>query len=75
MQNISAQPRFLLLQVIDPHYHQQEALRNMTELNSLVATLWKVAAQAVQHRVKPDRATYVGSGKVEWLKEKVKEKD
>jgi GTP-binding protein HflX len=75
MQNISAQPRFLLLQVIDPHYHQQEALRNMTELNSLVATFGgKVAAQAVQHRVKPDRATYVGSGKVEWLKEKVKEK-
>jgi GTP-binding protein HflX len=65
--------RFLLLQVITPHYHQDAAIRNMKELEQLVATYGgEVVVKSVQHRVKPHPDTYIGSGKVEWLKETVK---
>jgi len=68
------QPRCLLLQVIDTHYHATEALADMTELEQLVDTFGGVVVEkAIQHRVKPHPATYVGPGKMEWLKERVKE--
>ncbi|HYD35197.1 MAG TPA: GTPase HflX [Vitreimonas sp.] len=67
--------RFLLLQVITPHYHQDAALRNMSELEQLVTTYGgETIEKSIQHRVKPHPATYIGSGKLEWLKETVKEK-
>lgn len=65
--------RFILLQVITPHYHQDLALRNMWELEQLVETYGgAVVDKAIQHRVKPDSNTYIGKGKLAWLKEKVK---
>lgn len=67
--------RFLLLQVIDPHYHQEIALRNMHELEVLVGTYGgELVEKSIQHRVKPHPATYIGPGKVDWVKEVVKEK-
>src|SRR5690606_37239871 len=62
------------VQVITPHYHQDIALKNMAELESLVATFGgQVVEKTIQHRVKPHPDMYIGKGKVEWLKEKVKE--
>ncbi len=67
--------RFLLLQLITPHYHQDVALRNVNELEQLVDTFGGIIVEkAVQHRIKPHPDTYIGKGKLEWLKEAVKEK-
>lgn len=66
------QPRCILLQVISTHYHQDVALRNMRELEQLVDTYGgRVIEKAVQHRVHPDSNTYIGSGKLEWLQERI----
>lgn len=65
--------RFLLLQVITPHYHREDALRNMHELEQLVDTFGgEVVVKSIQHRVKPHPDAYIGQGKVEWLKNEVK---
>ena len=67
--------KFLLLQVITPHYHQDIAISNMKESAQLVETYGgDVIVRSVQHRVKPYPDRYIGSGKVEWLKQTVKEK-
>lgn len=68
-------PRFLVLQVINPHYHHQAAIRNMAELLQLVTTFGgEIVEKSIQHRVNPHADTYIGPGKVEWLLETVKEK-
>ncbi len=74
MQN--TQDRVVLLQVLDQQYAQERAVREMGELRQLVATYGgRVVEEAVQHRPHPDPATYIGSGKVEWLKEIVAARD
>jgi GTPase len=66
--------RFLLFEVTNTHYHQDEALKHMMEMEQLVGTYGGlVVEKAVQHRVHPHPNTYIGTGKVEWLKERVKE--
>ena len=66
--------RFLLLQVITPHYHQELALKNMAELEQLVSTYGgEIVAKSIQHRVKPHPDMYIGRGKVEWVKETIKD--
>jgi GTPase len=66
--------KFVILQVINPHYHQEVALGNMTECERLVATYGgEVKEKAVQHRTKPHPNTYIGPGKLEWLKKVVLE--
>lgn len=73
MTSLAIKPQFLLLQVIDPHYHREDALSNMAELEQLVTTYGgEVVHKVIQHRVKPHPNTYVGPGKVEQLKELVK---
>lgn len=65
--------RFLLMQVIDTHYHRDDALDNMRELEQLVDTFGgEVIEKDVQHRINPHPSTYLGPGKVEELMEKVK---
>lgn len=65
---------FLLLEVINTHDHKDKAVENMAELSMLVDTYGgKILEQSIQHRINPDPSTYIGSGKVEWLKERVKE--
>ncbi len=65
--------RFLLLQVIDPHYHQDLAKENMAELSSLVTTYGgEVVERSVQHRVHPNPKMYIGAGKLDWVKEVVR---
>lgn len=66
--------RFILLQVINPHQHKEAAVRNMYELEQLVGTYGgQIIDKSVQHRVHPNPNTYIGSGKLEWLIEQVKE--
>jgi len=67
--------RCVLLQVI-PHDHPEEALANLGELEQLVATYGgKVMERVTQHRPHPDPNTYIGRGKLEWLKEYVKDEE
>lgn len=64
---------FLLLEVISTHDHKDEAVEHMAELAMLVDTYGgKILEQSTQHRINPDPNTYIGAGKVEWLKERVK---
>lgn len=66
--------RFLILQVINPHYHQADALKNMAEAEQLIDTYGGVVVEkSIQHRVHPHPNTYIGSGKLEWVTEVVKE--
>jgi GTPase len=71
----SPKPRVIILQVITPQQHQDVAVKNMHEMVKLVDTLGgEVIEKSVQHRVNPHPNTYIGPGKVTWLKEVVKEK-
>lgn len=73
---IPAKPRCILLQVISPHTHREDAIENLNELESLVKTYGgKVADRDIQHKVNPDPATYLGSGKIKKLEQIVKDKE
>lgn len=74
MAEIHAKPRVLILQVVTTHYHTDDAIENMTDTIQLVETYGaQVVKKEIQHRVKPDPATYIGKGKVEWLKQAIKD--
>lgn len=63
--------RFLLLQVADSR-ERGEHIEAMPELEQLVATFGgQVLLKETQYRQHPDPSTYIGSGKVEWLKKNV----
>ncbi|MBI1862617.1 GTPase HflX [Candidatus Microgenomates bacterium] len=65
--------RVVLIDVIDPHTHRQDAEKNLLELKSLVSTYNGIdIVSIIQHRTRPDKATFIGSGKVEELIEIVK---
>ncbi len=65
--------RVVLIDVIDPRLHKEEALKNLQELKSLVATYNGIdVVDIIQHRTHPDKATFIGSGKVKELVEIVK---
>ena len=67
--------RIVLVDVIDPHEHKDEAIKNLQELKSLVATYHGIdIVDVIQHRTRPDKATFIGSGKVEELVEIVTQK-
>lgn len=60
--------RIVLVDVVDPHLHKDEAIRNLEELKSLVKTYRGVdVVDIIQHRTHPDKATFIGSGKAEEL--------
>lgn len=69
--------RCVLLQVVNPHLTHEDpelVVKNLTELKLLVDTVGaEVVETTTQHRVKPHPATFIGGGKVEWLKQVVKE--
>lgn len=68
--------RCLLLQVVTPHFHRDEVLQEMRELEQLVETFGgKIIDKSVQHKVHPHPDTYIGPGKVKWLIEEVKKND
>ena len=64
---------FSLLQVINPHYHRDLAVVNMAETELLVISYGgQVVDKSIQHRVAPHPDIYIGKGKLEWLKSRVK---
>ena len=67
--------RVVLIDVVDPHLHKEEALKNLQELKSLVATYNGIdVVDIIQHRNRPDKATFIGSGKVDELIQVVENK-
>lgn len=67
--------RVVLVDIVDPHHNQHDALKNLQELKSLVATYNGIdVLDIIQHRSRPDKATFIGSGKVVELARIVKEK-
>lgn len=67
--------RVVLIDVVDPHLHKEDALKDLQELKSLVATYNGIdVIDIIQHRTRPDKATFIGSGKVVELAQIVEEK-
>jgi GTP-binding protein HflX len=65
--------RVVLVDVINPHTHREYAEKNLIELKSLVTTYNGIdVVTIIQHRTRPDKSTFIGSGKVEELVEIVK---
>lgn len=61
--------RVVLVDVIEPRLNQEQAHKNLRELQSLVSTYNGIdIVSVIQHRNRPDKATFIGSGKVEELK-------
>ena len=66
--------RVILIDVIPPHRHLSAALKDLAELQLLVKTYGGIdIIQIIQHRTAPDKATFIGSGKVRELAQIVKE--
>lgn len=56
--------RVILVDVVDPHLHKEDAILNLEELKSLVSTYRGVdVVDVIQHRTRPDKSTFIGSGK------------
>lgn len=67
--------RIVLIDIADPHRHVDEVRRDFAELRSLVNTYGGIdIVHIIQHRTKPDKATYIGSGKVLELVDIVRDK-
>jgi len=65
--------RVVIVDVIDPSQRKEDAQRNLEELKSLVSTYRGVnIIDVIQHRRRPDKATFIGSGKIAELVEIVK---
>lgn len=64
--------RVVLVHVVDSHQHKEDAIRDLEELKSLVVTYKGIdIVDIIQHRTKPDKATFIGSGKAAELAELV----
>jgi len=60
--------RVVLVDVVDPRIRQTDAEKSLVELKSLVSTYNGIdVVTVIQHRTRPDKATFIGSGKVEEL--------
>lgn len=67
--------RVVLIDVIDPHFHRNEAVKKLQELKSLVKTYNGIdVVDIIQHRTRPDKATFIGKGKVDELMQIVAKK-
>ena len=60
--------KVVIVDVIDPHKKIEEATKNLEEIKSLVSTYHGIdVVDVIQHRTHPDKATFIGKGKVEEL--------
>lgn len=67
--------RVVIVDVIDPFQKIDFASHNLEELRSLVTTYHGIdIVDIIQHRSRPDKATFIGRGKVEELMSIVKNK-
>jgi len=71
----STNPRILLIQVAPKHLDKTAVQLSLDETKQLIATYGgKIIESQVQYR-HPDRNTYLGKGKLEWLRKTVKDQD
>jgi GTP-binding protein HflX len=67
--------RVVLIDIVDSHHNKEDAQKNLLELKSLVATYNGIdIIDIIQHRNRPDKSTFIGSGKVIELAEIVAKK-
>jgi len=67
--------RSIIIDVVSPHINVAEAERNLIELKSLIRTYGSIdVGQVIQHRTKPDKDTFIGSGKLQEIIEMVSDK-
>ena len=60
--------KVVIVDVVNPFQKIEEAERNLEEIKSLVATYHGIdVVDVIQHRSHPDKATFIGKGKVEEL--------
>ena len=67
--------RVILVDVVDSHTHKEEAIKNLEELKLLVETYQGIdVVDIIQHRTRPDKSTFIGSGKAQELAKTIVEK-
>lgn len=67
--------RSIIIDVVSPETNVAQAERNLIELKSLIKTYGSIdVGHIIQHRTKPDKDTFIGSGKVQELIEMVTNK-
>jgi len=67
--------RSIIIDVVSPNTNVAEAERNLVELKSLIKTYGSIdVGHIIQHRTKPDKDTFIGSGKLQELIEMVANK-
>ena len=67
--------RSIIIDVVSPNTNVAQAERNLAELKSLIHTYGSIdVGHIIQHRTKPDKDTFIGSGKVQELIEMVSNK-
>jgi len=67
--------RSIIIDVVSPNTNVSQAERNLAELKSLIHTYGSIdVGRIIQHRTKPDKDTFIGSGKVQELIEMVNNK-
>jgi len=60
--------RVVIVDIVNPFQKIEEATRNLEEIKSLVSTYHGInIVDIIQHRNRPDKATFIGKGKVEEL--------
>jgi len=60
--------RVVIVDIVNPFQKIEEATRNLEEIKSLVSTYHGInIVDVIQHRTRPDKATFIGKGKVEEL--------
>jgi len=60
--------RVAIVDVVNPYQKIEEATKNLEEIKSLVLTYHGIdVVDIIQHRTRPDKATFIGRGKVEEL--------
>jgi len=65
--------RIVIVDVISPFQKTENAGQNLEELKALISTYHGIhIVDVIQHRTRPDKATFIGSGKVAELVEIVK---
>lgn len=68
--------RIVLIDIVDPHHHISEVKKEFVELQSLINTYGGIdVVHIIQHRTRPDKATFIGRGKVLELVDIVKNRD
>lgn len=60
--------RVVIVDIVNPYQKIEEATKNLEEIKSLVSTYRGInVVDVIQHRTRPDKATFIGKGKVEEL--------